>query len=431
MSHIIKARVENIVGCKNFEIEPNGKSVTIGGRNGQGKTSAIAGLVMALRGKEEVPEKPVRDGAEKGEVEILLERHRVKLIVRNDRKTSLKVETLDGNIVSKPQEFLNQLFGNLSFDPGKFRAMKASDRVACLCKLIGFDLEAWKEKRREKFATRTEVNRNLERAKVLVDSSPIDMTLPAEERDASSARQVLSEAIEAEKRKAESQGRVAALEAKMIAASDAFAAKKKEIERLKAEHDRAIDEKNAIAREGKEFERLLMEERKACESIVVPDTRVAFSEVDRVEADNRRIRENRKNFDIHRNYVELSTRAKQLTAELDEMDAEQVRIIQKAALPIPGLGIEGDAVTYNGHPFDQISESQKWEVSTAISYALNPSGIVFLRESGGLDKEARERVRQRAAALDVQLFLEVVDDQEDVQILIEEGEIRENRITQE
>lgn len=107
---------------------------------------------------------------------------------------------------------------------------------------------------------------------------------------------------------------------------------------------------------------------------------------------------------------------------------EKAARLAAATFPIEGLGFDDVGVTYNGIPFAQLSESEQWEVSTAISFALNPRGVVFMGNCGGLDKASRERVRQRAAAAGVQLFLEVVDDQQDVQVLIEEGKVTANRL---
>lgn len=78
MTKIIRCKVENILGAEEVEFAPNGKSVTIGGANGQGKSSAIWALAMALGGKKQIPERPVNGDADKEDVEILIEDGRVK-----------------------------------------------------------------------------------------------------------------------------------------------------------------------------------------------------------------------------------------------------------------------------------------------------------------------------------------------------------------
>lgn len=80
-----------------------GQSVTIGGPNRAGKTSAIRGLVAALGGKELLPEDPVRHGAEAGRVVVELPEFVVRLDVEPDRSTRLRVETLDGARFTSPQ----------------------------------------------------------------------------------------------------------------------------------------------------------------------------------------------------------------------------------------------------------------------------------------------------------------------------------------
>ena len=63
MAKVINLRVENILGLAKAAASPNGRSVSIGGENGQGKSSLQQALKMILGGKDFVPPEPVRRGA--------------------------------------------------------------------------------------------------------------------------------------------------------------------------------------------------------------------------------------------------------------------------------------------------------------------------------------------------------------------------------
>ena len=64
MAKIVSLRAENIKRLRAVEITPAGHLVEITGRNGQGKTSVLDSIEMALAGKRSIPTRPIRDGAE-------------------------------------------------------------------------------------------------------------------------------------------------------------------------------------------------------------------------------------------------------------------------------------------------------------------------------------------------------------------------------
>lgn len=57
-------------------------------------------------------------------------------------------------------------------------------------------------------------------------------------------------------------------------------------------------------------------------------------------------------------------------------------IIQSMKMPVSGLGIEGDVVTYNGVPLHQLGTSEQTYVAAQISRALNPNSDFILIDGG-------------------------------------------------
>jgi recombinational DNA repair ATPase RecF len=62
---IIQLHAENFKRLGIVEITPEGNVVTIGGNNGEGKSSVLDAIFVALKGRAVAPPKPIRKGEEK------------------------------------------------------------------------------------------------------------------------------------------------------------------------------------------------------------------------------------------------------------------------------------------------------------------------------------------------------------------------------
>lgn len=421
MAKIIKCKVENILGAQRVEFEPKGESVTIGGANGQGKSSSIWALVMALGGKANVPDRPVRNGAELGEVVVQLEEFDVYLQVKPDRETKLWVQSKDGNKFQRAQEMLDKLFGGLSFDPGAFRTLDQKKRVETLRQITGLDFTELDKERSDAYEARTEIGRELASLQARAAGSETFDGVPGEEISVVELSERLRAAQEHNRKRYDLEQDAKSAEAQIAQIANE---QKKRMDQI-----RQIENEMAAA----EGERLKIEESikrmlNTLSSIEEVNCDKLHEELGRADEVNRKVRANKQAQELEAQIAHVTKKRDALTDRIESVDKSKRAQIAAAKMPIDGLAFEGEDVTFNGVPFKQLSESEQWEVSTAIGFALNQKGIVFMRNSGGLDKKSRQRVRERAAALGVQLFLEVVDDQEDVQILIEEGAVKENRL---
>ena len=75
--HIIGLETENVKRIKAAAITPSGNLVVVGGNNGQGKSSLLDSIMMALCGGKSLCQRPLREGATKGRVTIDLGEYRV------------------------------------------------------------------------------------------------------------------------------------------------------------------------------------------------------------------------------------------------------------------------------------------------------------------------------------------------------------------
>jgi len=428
MTEILKCRVSNILGVREVEFAPDGKSVTIGGANGSGKSSTLWALCMALGGRQQLPPEPVRNGAEKGEVVIELDRFTVRYEVTPDRKSRLVVESADGARYPSPQKMLDELFGGLSFDPGAFKSMDEKRRYQTLAELVQVDLSKFAARVKELTEERLLVGRKHKELQGKLAGRE-RMTAPEQEVSVAELTAKLKEVQAHNRKRSELQQKAGALQQQAPRYKDAnkkliarISQLEAEIAGIKAEIE--ANEKNfaLVNKQADDILAALPEDRGA-------EAEALWSEVQSAETTNQAVRYNTETAELQKLVADVGASYDGLTREIDAVRDEQTATLAAAKYPIEGLRLtEEGAVMFEEIPFEQLSESEQWLVSMSVGFALNPQGIVFMRNSGGLDARSRETIRQRAAELGVQLFLEVVDDTADCQIVIEEGAVKENRI---
>ena len=143
---IIELKSSNIKKIKAVEmkLDENQNLILITGKNGAGKTSILDSIWMALGGKKAVQDKPIREGEEKGEIEINVDGYIVKRTF-TEKGSTLVITNKDGEKYSNPQEFLNYIIGNLSFDPLEFSRMESKKQVSELINIIGLDFSKFDE----------------------------------------------------------------------------------------------------------------------------------------------------------------------------------------------------------------------------------------------------------------------------------------------
>lgn len=112
------------------------------------------------------------------------------------------------------------------------------------------------------------------------------------------------------------------------------------------------------------------------------------------------------------------------TETLKEIDNFKVAALAGAALPVPGLTIEGDVVLLNGIPLAQCSHAQKLKVSLAIGMAVNPRlRVLRLTDGEKFDSDSWAIIRELAEANGFQVWVECMDESGEIGIVIEAGEV--------
>jgi hypothetical protein len=168
---IVRFTAENFKRLSLVEITPTGEVVELLGRNGQGKSSVLDAIDVAIRGLEVAPRKPIKTGAEEARIRLdlgeLIVTRTFKRKDDGDMTTSLRVESADGVKKASPQTLLDSMIGALAFDPLEFERMDVRRQFDALRAFVpGVDFDEIARLNREDFERRTAVNRKAKDAKV-------------------------------------------------------------------------------------------------------------------------------------------------------------------------------------------------------------------------------------------------------------------------
>lgn len=407
---IIELRGENVKRMKAFALKPDGTTVIVSGKNGQGKSSLLDSIVLALGGKSteiaKLTKKPIRDGEKKAFVEVDLGEYTVKR-TWTERNDSLEILGKNGEKFSSPQKMLDALIGDLSFDPLEFTRLPAKEQRAVLLELVdlGFDLDAWEENYKKVYDKRTEIGRDVKRLQGAADSleSGYSIDTPKEEVSISELSEKLSHAMRCNSTlTTHQQNRLQCL---------------KDIEKL----EETIKDLQGKLEHNK---KMIVEFDKQISSMEFIDCEEIEEKMQKAEEINKSVRARKAFEDTEKDLIEAQKKYDKGTEYLKEQEEKKAQALSKAEMPVKGLGFDDDGVTFNGIPFAQLSQAEQIKVSMAIAMAQNPKlRIIRIDDGSLLDEDNLAAVEKMAEGNDFQVWIERVDSSGKVGVVIEDGEI--------
>jgi len=410
---IISLQAENVKRIKAVNIRPDGSLVVIGGKNAQGKSSTLDAVEYALHGKSSHPGEPIRRGEKKAVV--IVETDKYKVTRRFTPKgTSLVVEdrTTKGVRFSSPQKLLDELVGDFCFDPLAFASMEPKAQADLLKRLVGLDFSKLDAERKAAFEERTGVNREVRNLESKLEGLDLDKGAPEEEVDvgelgAEMQRKIQVNAANASERKAieEAQAGIETAKQKVL------------------EMERDLEEARA---EVKAKENDLEARKIICDGLVDLDIEEVRSRIDEADGTNARVRSNREYRKLTGEIDAARTRAATLSTKIEAVDQTKEKDLASAKFPLKGLGFDGDIVMLNGLPFDQASSAERLKVSVAMGIRLNPDfKVMLIRDGSLLDEDHLTMVASMAEEAGAQVWLERVSEGDEVQVVIEDGMVKE------
>jgi hypothetical protein len=428
---IISLQAENFKKLHAVEITPDGNFVQITGKNGQGKSSTLDAIWVALAGIGVAPKAPIRKGAESAKIrldlgEIVVTRH-FKHAEKGAFTTSLTVESTDGARFPSPQKLLDSLLGALSLDPVKFLAMDDKEKFDALRKFVpAVDFDAIDRAHAGDYQRRTDVNRRQKDVRASAENIRVADKAPVEPIDESALTTKLKEAgdhnADIERRKAN---------------RDAFIAKITADERTCNEIRQDIaDMERALAgqRENLKTSEASIEERKTkvanAEALPAPiDTAAVVAELTAARENNQKHAEwaadRKRRSELLGAADALVKESEELTTRIDQRQRDKQAAIAAAKLPIEGISFGDGAVLLNDLPFDQASDAEKLRASVAIAMAGSPKlPVVLIRDGSLLDEDGLRLVAEMADARGAQVWIERVSNAGNIGIVLEDGYVK-------
>lgn len=427
MMHVTKLEVRNVKGVEYAEIIPNKTTTVIGGSNAAGKSSLMDSIAYAVGGRKLCPKEPIKRGKDKAEVKLKLSGDESSLLPpctvirrweRNGSKTTseLEIVTEDGFSAPSPQTLLNDLLeGQVAFDPEAFLRFDPKKQAQVLRELVGLDTSDLDAEYAQKYAERTDVNRQGKEAKARLDAISVPEGTPDEEVSVASLMEELTRRENHNQANEAIRGKVDTVKQKVKSSEKQIADCEEQLRQLQdtlqaLQNDRAaalkkLDRVSCVADE--------------LEDQDVKEVRDQISQADEV---NRHVRAKKERDELDASVIVLREHSKVLTSQLKSLETEKAKRQSEAKWPVEGLGFSDAGVTYNDLPLEQVSASEQRRVAIGISCAMSPRlKCALIRDGSLLDDRAMADMAEHAARAGVQLFIERVGEGSECHVLLKDG----------
>lgn len=415
--------IKNFKGIKELEVSNLSRFVAVFGKNGAGKTSFIEAIKSAIKADKWVNSK-VRIGEEKGEIEVKFEDFVIKRIVWENGK--LIVEH-NGELVAKPQAWLDWVFKGTIGDPQKFINLHNKEKIKYLLETQGKKLEYDElEKQREvKFEERTNLHRTYLAKKEEVDKTDTSAfeILENASVDTSDLQNQLKEAETHNAGWHELKARVEKGETIIEQTNSEIKAMIENIESI----DRQIEmlqKKKAEAEKNLTTKQEFLDNA-SCQLADLRDKYENFDKIDtteilaQLEAHNQSLAKNaeiKAKKELYNQQVqarnELQAQWKELDNMVKEIEQKQNDLIKDLNLSYQLKLEEGIMYVFvheNRIPLDELNTAQQLEIGVDICLSWpNEIKIITIENANALDPNTLERVREKIESNQAQCFLETV-----------------------
>lgn len=405
---VLSLQVRNVMRVEAASVDTHGKNVvTVGGENGQGKSSFLNCIQFAVSGKKSIPSEPLRRGASRGDIVVDLGEIKITREFTKDEST-LTVIAADGSKIKRPQELLDTLYNKLSFDPLAFTLMTAGEQLKMLRTLLGLD-ESLDAEEAKAQAARKIAKRDADNAKALCDAATSYPGVPDKPVSvADLSTQVLSASEHNQRRDGMLQ---------VISTSkDTIVSSEQRIAKLLAEIDELEGNINT-ANEEIAFQEDLLKKTPLIDIAAIQE------ELLNAEETNKKVAANAKRAELFKASMTAKTKADACEEAVEVVRQKKRDAIENAKFPVAGLGFGDGCVTYNGIPFDQASMAEQMRVSVGIAAAMAPDlRVCLVRDGSLLDNKSMALLGQLAEEHDLQVWVEMVRSDEPCTVQIVDGQ---------
>lgn len=422
MVKITAMEAENVKRIKAVKMVPTPDGLTIvGGDNGQGKTSVLDAIMWALGGNRYKPSKPHREGSVTDPY-IKINLSNGLTVERKGKSSALKVIDQNGN--KGGQALLDAFISELALDLGKFIQANGKEKAETLLKIIGVgdQLHEFDRQIQEAYNQRLYAGQIADQKAKHAKELPVYPDAPLEPVSVSELimQQQAILARNGENQRLRNKHRELLREYEKIGSR--VITEEEEIERLRRElrvHEQRAEELKAEhAKKAGEIEIA----EKTVEQLQDESTAEIEANIRNIETINEKVRANMEKAAAETEAASYREKWEAIDADLKELRAKRIKLLEGANLPLPGLSIEGGELVYNGQKWDGMSGSDQLKVAVAIVRRLNPEcGFVLVDKLEQMDMTTLTEFGAWAEAEGLQLIGTRVSKGDECEIIIEDG----------
>lgn len=409
---ITALQAENVKRIKAVQIEPAPTGLTIlGGNNNQGKTSVLDAIAWALGGEKYRPAAAARDGAvSPPHLKVALSNGII--VERKGKNGSLTVTDPTGKRAG--QTLLNEFVEQLALDLPRFLNASDKDKADTLLKIIGVgdQLAALDREIKAMYDKRTAIGQIAAQKKAYAEELQEYPEAPAE----------LVSAVKLIRRQQDILAKNGENQRKRMQAAELerqAQVLKQKVDALAAQLAQASEECAATLRD-------LETARKSAAALEDESTAEIEAALADVEDTNRKVRANLDKARAREDAQEMAGQYDLLTARIRQKREQRTALLDGADLPLPGLGVEDGALTYQGKRWGDLSGSDQLRVATAIVRKLNPDcGFVLLDKLEQMDLLTLRDFGVWLEQEGLQAIATRVSTGGECQIIIEDGRVAE------
>lgn len=442
-----RIEIDCIKGIEHCELRLEGRQLLrIKGANGTGKSSILDAIASVFEGGSDPA--MVRQGAKQGTVLIeLSDGTAIKKTQSAKQGAKVEIRTKDGEVVDKPQTYIDKLAASFAFDPLAFCRADSKKRAEYLVKalnlsftgkevgaikfgkldvggpvrdLVGpeaaLSLDQFDELRKKVYERRRQANASVKELDETVKN--LRRSLPSTEEGElgvgmgdmlQSAQGQLAALEAAEKKDLEfiagqlHDAKKAEQEKMQVAIEAARALMQKTVDEARAKYDAEIAEIQADESEATEAVRQERAPERARLQQAIGEAQANLKRQGEIEALQKHLGEQQ------RRWAVKVAEAEALDKALDGLDELKRSKVEK--LPIEGLELRDGEVYVGGIPFDHLNQQKRYETSFEVgTLLLGDLPLVVGDEAEHLDAEHLKEFEAALASSPLQVILAQVDD---------------------
>ena len=408
---ITALEAENVKRIKAVALTPSPTGLTlVGGNNNQGKTSVLDALAWALGGDRFRPDAAQRDGAlAPAHLKVTLSNGVV--VERKGKNASLTVTDPTGR--RSGQQLLNAFVEPLALDLPRFMEASDKEKADILLRIIGIGTELHTRDMEIKalYDKRTFTGQLAAQKKHFAEEL---ISYPDAPEEPVSASDLIRQQQEILARNGENQrkrAQLAAIEERTRQLAQRVQELTRDLEVAEHQLSAAHDD--------------LQDARKSTEQLQDESTAELEASIRDIEEINQKVRANLEKSRAEDEAARYASDYDKLTEQITQKRADRMALLNGADLPLPGLGVENGALTYNGKHWRDMSGSDQLRVAAAIVRRLNPDcGFVLLDKLEQMDMATLSEFARWLEAEGLQAIATRVSTGSECQIIIEDGMVK-------